>query len=267
MKFVHWKKVWVGRSNLLKAVFSGKMKEYQIYYFTSMTPEIREKFIVTADDYGIRQTAEPILRLVHEGKIDRVAVMINYVSFDQARALQATGVKIDIHLELIDILKSGDKMYDNALKRSINFVFRYSLGMVTKNKVRREWESQIKCFQEVFERLPDGLDSHEHIHYFPSFLKVCVELAEEYDIPFVRFGKKGLLSHLHNSLSGKILSFFWKQTHSFFAKTSRVTTDYAVSLDWFSDFSTLLKHLPEGNIELIVHPEREEDYRTILEYF
>jgi len=231
-----------------------------------MTPDIREKFVVTADDYGIRQTAEPILRLVHEGKIDRVAVMIHYVSSGQAKALQDTGIKIDLHLELIDILKSGDKIYDNVPKRSLNFAIRYGLGMVTKNKVRREWESQIKRFQEVFGRLPDGLDSHEHIHYFPSFLKVCVELAEEYDIPFVRFGKKGLLPHLHNSLSGKILNFFWKQTQSFFSETNRVTTDYVVSLDWFSDFNTFLKHLPEGTIELAVHPEREEDYRTILEY-
>lgn len=238
-----------------------------IYYSIHMTPDIREKFVVTADDYGIRQTAEPILRLVHEGKVDRVAVMINYVSPDQARALQATGVKIDVHLELIDILKSGDKIYDNTLKRSINFVFRYGLGIVNKKKVRKEWEDQINRFQELFGRLPDGLDSHEHLHYFPAFFRVCVELAEKYDIPFIRFGQKGLLSHLHSSLTGKILNFFWGRTHAFFAGTNRVTTDYVVSLDWFSDFGTFLEHLPEGNIELVVHPEREEDYRAILEYF
>jgi len=37
-----------------------------------MVQSIRERFIVTADDYGIRQTAEADLRLVHEGKVDRV---------------------------------------------------------------------------------------------------------------------------------------------------------------------------------------------------
>lgn len=231
-----------------------------------MTQEIREKFIVTADDYGIRQTAEPILRLVHEGKVDRVAVLVHYVSPDQAQTLLKTGVKIDLHLELIDILKSGDKMYDNTLKRSINFVFRYALGQVTKKKVERDWRIQIERFKELFGRLPDGLNSHEHLHYFPAFFKVCVRLAEEYGIPFIRFGEKGLLSHMHHSLTGKILSFFWKRTRSFFATKDKQTTDYVVSLDWFPDFDVFVNRLPEGSVELVVHPEREEDYRAILEY-
>lgn len=232
-----------------------------------MTQEIREKFIVTADDYGIRQTAEPILRLIHEGKIDRVAVLIHYVSADQAQALLQTGVKIDLHLELIDLLKSGDKMYDNVITRSFNFVFRYCFGMVTTKKAKNDWEDQIKRFQEVFGCMPDGLNSHEHLHYFPMFFKACVHLAEKYDIPFVRFGKKGLLSHLHSSLTGKILASFWKLKRNYFGTTNRETSDYMVSLDWFPDFNDFCKHLPQGTIELVVHPEREEDYRAILEYF
>jgi hypothetical protein len=40
-----------------------------------------------------------------------------------------------------------------------------------------------------------------------------------------------------------------------------------VSLDWLSDFKAFSEHLPEGSIELVVHLEREEEYRTLLEYF
>ena len=223
--------------------------------------------MVTADDYGIRKTAEPILHLAKKGKLDRVAVMIRYVSKEEAEALLKTGAKIDIHLELIHILKSGNEMYDSALKRSINFSWRYMLRVVTSNKVEKEWESQIEHFRTLFGRLPDGLDSHEHLHYFPPFLHVCMSLAEKYHIPFVRFGRKGLLPHLHHSLSGKILSFFWLQTHTFFATTKKNTTDYAVSLDWFPDREVLLQNVPEGTIELVTHPERKEDYQAILEHF
>ncbi|PIW93776.1 MAG: hypothetical protein COZ86_04470, partial [Candidatus Moranbacteria bacterium CG_4_8_14_3_um_filter_41_13] len=60
-----------------------------------MKEEIRRKFVVTADDYGIRKTAEPILHLAKKGKLDRVAVMIRYVSKEEAEALLKTGVKID----------------------------------------------------------------------------------------------------------------------------------------------------------------------------
>jgi len=231
-----------------------------------MIQETRKECIVTADDYGIRQTAEPILRLVHTGKIDRVAVMVHYVSPDQAQALLQTGVKIDLHLELIDILKSGDKVYDNTLKRSINFAFRYVLRIVTRKKVEEEWRVQIDRFNELFGRMPDGLDSHEHLHYFPPFFRVCVKLAEEFDIPFVRFGRKGLLTGFHHSLTGRILSFFSRQMRSFFAETDRQTTQYVVSLDWFSDVETFLEKRPNGSLEIIVHPEREEDYHAILEY-
>ncbi|MDD2766204.1 MAG: ChbG/HpnK family deacetylase [Candidatus Moranbacteria bacterium] len=233
-----------------------------------MNPEIRERFIITADDYGIRQTAEPILRLVRAGKLDRVAVMIRYISPEEAQALLETGVKIDLHLELIDILKSGEKMYDGVIKRGINFVFRLGLGIVTAKKAEEAWRTQIDHFQELFGRVPDGLDSHEHLHYFPSFFRACARLAEEYHIPFIRFGREGLLPGLHGSLTGKILHFFSRRTQRPFAETHLTTTDYVVSLDWFSDFADFITHLPkEGTIELVVHPERDEDYDSILKHF
>lgn len=232
-----------------------------------MTKSIRESFIVTADDYGIRQTAEPILRLVHEGKVDRVAVLIHYVSAEQAAALLSTGVKIDLHLELIRLLRSGERVRDNILARGISFVFRYLSGQVTQRKVEREWREQIERFRELFGRLPDGLNSHEHVHAFPAFFRTFLKLADEYGIAHIRFGRWGTLIPLHGALIGRMLSFFWKRTHSLYAKTNLTTSDYLVSLDWLSDFKAFSEHLPEGSIELVVHLEREEEYRTLLEYF
>lgn len=232
-----------------------------------MKKNIRESFVVAADDYGIRQTAEPILRLVHEGKVDRVAVLIHYVSAAQAVALLAAGVKIDLHLELIRLLRSGEKKRSSVLTRGINFVFRYLSGQMTKRKVEREWQEQIERFRELFGRLPDGLNSHEHVHFFPVFFKSFLKLAEEYEISRIRFGSRGMLTSLHGALIGRILSFFWKRTHFLYAKTNLTTSDYLVSLDWLADFEVFSEHLPEGRIELVVHLEREEEYRTILEYF
>lgn len=232
-----------------------------------MTQHIREQFVVVADDYGIRQTAEPILRLAEEGRVDRVSVLIHYVSVSQAQALQKTGVKIDLHLELIHTLKSGSKMYANVFSRACNFVFRYGLGLITKEKVRKEWEEQIVLFEQLFGRMPDGLNSHEHVHYFPSFFGVYVALAQEYNISHIRYGKKGLLTHLHGALTGKILSLFWARTEVQFLESGRTSTDYQVSFDWVKDFPHFCAHLPEGSIELVVHPEREEEYLAIQKYF
>jgi len=232
-----------------------------------MTTNTRERFIVTADDYGIRQTAEPILRLVHERKVDRVAVLIHYVSYDQAQALLASGVKIDLHLELIGLLKSGDKVRESALVRGINFFMRYSAGLLGASKVEKEWRDQVKRFEVLFGRLPDGLNSHEHLHFFPSFAKVFLALATEYRTEYVRFSRNGMLHSENFSLIGKVLALLWARTQHLMADTRLETSDYLVSLDWLSNFQAFSERLPVGTVELVVHLEREEDYRTLLEYF
>lgn len=232
-----------------------------------MTKSTREHFIVTADDYGIRQTAEPILRLVHEGKVDRVAVLIHYVSLDQAKALLASGAKIDLHLELISLLKSGDKVRESAFFRGINFFMRYITGLLVTKDVEREWRGQIEHFRDLFGRLPDGINSHEHLHFFPAFSRIFIALAKEYHIDYVRFSRRGMLLSQDFSLIGKILTLLWSRTAHLYRGEAFHTSDYLVSLDWLSDFRTFVNTLPEGTVELVVHLEREEDYRVILEHF
>lgn len=232
-----------------------------------MTNTIRERFIITADDYGIRQTAEPILRLVHEGKVDRVAVLIHYVSHDQAQALLASGAQIDLHLELIGVLKSGDKVRESAISRGINFFMRYYTGLLTTSRVEAEWRDQINRFQELFGRLPDGLNSHEHLHFFPAFSRVFVGLAKEYSISYVRFSRKGMLLSQEFTFIGRLLALLWPRTQALYQNQAFATSDYLVSLDWLSDFQSFTRQLPAGKVELVVHLEREEDYRTMLEFF
>lgn len=232
-----------------------------------MTSTIREHFIITADDYGIRQTAEPILRLVHEGKVDRVAVLIHYVSREQAEALLASGVKIDLHLELIGILKSGDKVRESALFRGMNFFMRYITGLLTTRQVEAEWRDQIQRFETLFGRFPDGLNSHEHLHFFPVFSRVFLDLAKEYRVQYVRFSRQGMLLSEDFTLIGKVLGLLWKRTAHLYQSLPFATSDYLVSLDWISDFDSFAKQVPSGTVELVVHLEREEDYRIMLEQF
>lgn len=232
-----------------------------------MRQELREKFIVTADDYGIRQTARPIVHLARQGKLDRVAVLVHYVSPEQARELLETGVKIDLHLELIDFLKSGRKMKESVLLRGINFAWRYSLGRVTAKQTFLQWQQQIERFRELFGRLPDGLNSHEHVHCFPTFFRSFLLVAERYGIQYIRFGRKGVLFQDPGTLVGRVLSALWKRTQPLFAETAFDTSDYFMSFDWIRDFESFCEDVPEGTIELAFHPEREEEYRAIEKYF
>lgn len=232
-----------------------------------MIDDIRKQFVVTADDYGIRQTAEPILRLVHEKKIDRVAVLIHYVSNEQAQALIATGVKIDLHLELIDILKSGSDEYGSAFVRIVNFLWRYSCGDVTAVKAHREWHDQVERFHRLFGRMPDGINTHEHLHFFPGLFRSFLKIAEIHNIEYVRFGKQGMLVRLHKAWVGRILSLLWGRCRRSYERAAIASSDYMVSLDWISDFNRFARRLPSGTVELVTHPEREEEYRMLLDNF
>lgn len=232
-----------------------------------MLQNIREKFIVTADDYGIRETTAPILKLAREGRIDRVGVLIHFVSKEEAQGLQETGVKIDLHLELIELLRSGKKVRESALLRGVNFAWRYSLGRATAKQAEVQWRQQIERFRELFGRLPDGLNSHEHVHYFPVFFKSFLHLADECGIGFVRFGKRGILKDSRGIFVWKVLDFFWKRDSRVFSETTLHSSDFVTSLDWVAEPKTFFGTLPEGTIELVVHPEREEEHQTIREYF
>jgi predicted glycoside hydrolase/deacetylase ChbG (UPF0249 family) len=232
-----------------------------------MVFSLREKLIVSVDDYGIRDTVPAILPLAEKGKVDRVAVLVNFMrSRKEAEALASTGVKVDLHLEAIRLLRSGDKVRESAAARAVNFVFRYGLGLVTKRRIEREWVAQIERFRELFGRYPDGLNSHEHVHYFPRFFEVFLELGERYGIPFVRFGRRGILEE-SPSLVSRVLRSLRKRDLGRFEGRGFETSDFVVSYDWIKDFPAFLRNLPEGRTEIVFHPERKEEYDAIMSLF
>lgn len=52
--------------------------------------------------------------------------------------------------------------------------------------MRAELKSQIVHFIELMGRVPDHLDSHQHIHIFPHIATEMFSLAVEYKIPAIR---------------------------------------------------------------------------------
>lgn len=231
--------------------------------------DFRKNIIVSADDFGIRNVATPILALAREGKIDRVSVLINYVtSKEQATALAATGVKIDLHMELIQLVKSGESAEGSAFVRGVNFAVRYLFGRVKASDAERIWIDQIEKFKEIFGRYPDGLNSHEHLHYFPAFFRIALELGDRYDIPFVRFARMGIIER-KTSIVSYILSFLWSKDKAYYGDRplSKDTADFFISYDWIDDFDHFLSHPPDGITEIVFHPERRDEYDAIQKYF
>ncbi|MFZ1655042.1 MAG: ChbG/HpnK family deacetylase [Candidatus Moraniibacteriota bacterium] len=236
-----------------------------------ITERAKARLILSADDYGIRDTVRRILPLAAAGKLHRVGVMVRYCSQGDATRLLATGVKIDIHLDLISLMGRGADPDHGTLRRGIHFVVRRFLGYIPASAVEAEWRRQIEHFRVLFGRLPDGLNSHEHVHFFPGFFRVFLALAQEYRIPYVRFGQRGMLLSLHHAAIGHVLHSLARTDHRRFTAAGLATSTYLVSLDWVHGkerFFRALDLLPtEVTVELVVHPEREAEFAFIDRHF
>ena len=227
----------------------------------------RARLIVTADDFGISPRANRnTLYLISLGKINRVAIMAHgVITPKEIEELNRSGVKLDIHLDILHELDQDRKNRQSAFKRGIEFLGKLLTGEVSSKKVERDWRSQIEMFKKIFGRSPDGINSHEHVHFFPPFFKIALKLEKEYDIPYIRFGSSMSLRH-HLSVS-HILHYLRRFDQKACNQAACVSSGALVSLDWLTNVDYFLDNLPEGTIEIACHPELAEDFVKIKKYF
>lgn len=224
---------------------------------------MRHKYIVvTADDFGKSKIAnENILKLIRLGKVDRVSVMVNgAISSKEKDVLLNSKAKLDIHLEL----PQKNKEYGGIFIRLFLFAFGQFKRKYNLRSVNSSWENQVQKFIKIFNKHPEGLNSHEHIHFFPPYFKLALKICRKYHIERIRFGEIDIISN-GNSI-GWILKFLNRLNKNIFSKLSYQISGfpYIASLNWFKMSQKLTQRLPKNGLELVSHPERREEYLFIL---
>ncbi len=237
------------------------------YYKCIMDENLREKIKITADDFGISEKANAsILKLAKMGKLDRVSVIPHGMFTDQeVRELIDSGVKIDAHLNITEDISGKRKIKESVIRGISTFLISLFFGRINKKKTRDLWEKDVKKFKEKFKRNPDGINSHQHVHFSLKYLKIALDLMEKYDIKFIRFGRRSLLGDKNKVKN--ILSILRKKNKKIFFESGQNSTDYLVSLDWIKKPSSFFQNVPNGTIEFVCHPEREEEFEIINKYF
>jgi predicted glycoside hydrolase/deacetylase ChbG (UPF0249 family) len=227
-----------------------------------MTP-VRKRLIVTADDFGLSPAANRnILALAEQGRLDRVSVMVRgKISPEEIRRLLATGVALDAHLDIPALVtpKKG------AVGRTMFFLLQYISGKLSTRRISSDWAEQIEIFKKKFNRYPDGINSHQHIHFFPPYFKISIALAQKFNIPFLRFGKESIL--VKKGLVSLALRILSLRNRALFRKGNLDSADFLMSLDWIKNPQDFLRHLVPGTTEVICHPEREEELEIVKKHF
>ncbi|KKQ51258.1 MAG: hypothetical protein US70_C0020G0008 [Parcubacteria group bacterium GW2011_GWD2_38_11] len=227
----------------------------------------RQKLIVTADDFGLSPRTNRNTRyLISLGKINRVGIMVNgEISTKEISELIHSGIKLDIHLDILHEFNNARKKRHSAILRVIEFLKNILTRKISTKQVQADWEKQIEKFHILFGKYPDGINSHEHIHFFPPFFKVALFLQEKYSIPYIRFGDS--IQMRHHTIVAHILHLLRIINQKACGAGGCVSSNYLVSLDWIKDIDAFLNNLPDGKTEVVCHPEIAEEFVKIKEYF
>ena len=184
---------------------------------------------------------------------------------NEIRELAKSGVKIDIHLDILHKFNGDRKKRKSTLMRIIEFIAKLISGRISSQKIENEWRLQIEKFREKFGKNPDGINSHEHVHFFPPFFKIALKLQQEYSIPYIRFGDS--IFKLHNKPVAYVLHWLRIINRKEFQNSGFVSSNSFISLDWIESIDNFMENLPEGNIEIACHPEITDEFEKIKKYF
>ncbi len=154
------------------------------------------RLIINADDFGLCEGVNRGIVQAHkDGVLTSATIMVSMPSADEAveAARSLSGLGVGVHLNLTEGRPVSEDVSVRCLLDS-NGCFAYSpskLALMSvfgkvKRAIRAEFAAQIQWFIDRGIR-PTHLDSHKHIHCFPTLFTIVCELAGQFDVSAVRF--------------------------------------------------------------------------------
>jgi hypothetical protein len=143
-----------------------------------------------ADDYGIAPGVNTAIRdLVTRGHLNATSAMVAAPALTpgEARALDALNERtpqaaIGLHLVLTAPFKPLSEGFrplrDGAFPSLAALMAAAFLRRLDAAALRREIDRQLDAFGELFGRMPDFIDGHQHVHLFPQIREALIERAK-----------------------------------------------------------------------------------------
>ncbi len=135
-----------------------------------------KRIIICADDFGYNEAVSSgIIKLLHYGTINATSCMVNMpISKTHAQQLINTvtdNTDIGLHLNFTEGVGLSNGKPFQPLK---SLLIKSHLNQLDYQHVYTEIMSQVKKFIQLFNKNPDFIDGHQHVHHLPTIRKALI---------------------------------------------------------------------------------------------
>ena len=210
---------------------------------------------INTDDFGLNKDIDRgIIEAFNKGILTDASLMANGPNYEQAiRFAKELKIPIAAHINLI----RGKMLTGFQPTGSIIDFWKKSLEKKYLVGIEQEARAQIEKI------LNDGvkinqINSEKHSHFFPPVFKLWVKLAEEYEIPYIRFIKEFNLIPSLQGIKANLLSIFSITNIKYLNNSTVKSTNYFRGILITGKINSTrliktIKTLKEGWTELMVH--------------
>lgn len=234
-----------------------------------------KRLIVNADDFGLHSAVNRgIIEGYQNGCIRSTSFVVAGAAAEEAAelAVENPGLGVGIHLTLvaerpvlppekIPTLVDGD---GRLLPDHTAFIRRYMAGGVRMEELRAECEAQILRARRMGVRLTH-IDSHQHLHVLPGLIRLVLALAREYGFSKMRLPAEGFLfrggypASVGRYIAKCGLTACARMAKGKMNRAGIMTPDAFFGMlagghMFLPHFMEILRALPEGVSEIMVHP-------------
>ncbi|MDD4201843.1 MAG: ChbG/HpnK family deacetylase [Candidatus Omnitrophica bacterium] len=221
--------------------------------------------IINADDYGFSEkTNQGIIEAYTKGVVSDLSIMAVGVAFEDGitRLKENSITTAGIHVCLTsDDLKPFRMEY---FPKNCFHLFRDIVsGKIKKQKIYAEIKAQVKKAKEQGLSI-SHMDSHEHVHMFFPITDIFIKIAEEENIPYIRYPNEKIRAAFIKEPVNFIRSFILKTMCLF----SKKKIKRRISGEFFGHFHSgrltkkdvqrFLKETEKGASEIGCHPGSED---------
>jgi chitin disaccharide deacetylase len=175
--------------------------------------------IINADDFGFcDEVNQAIIQAHEEGILTSTSLMVTGEKASDAIEKAKTHPNLAVGLHLVLVCghsalppKEIPHLVDNQgnfSNDSVKAGLKYQFNSAARQELRREIRAQLEKFRSTGLSL-SHVDGHLHMHSHPVVLNILAELANEFEIKFIRLPSEELSFTLNLNRSGLVNKLIW----------------------------------------------------------